>query len=172
MSAPVRRIVCAASAGVLSFAALVGLAWGRFGEARTVAVQSGEPPGEVSLVTRAQRQVGWFFEQGRVEAGIGRGLFETDFFKPPPPPPPKPKPAAPTSRELAVTYRGFGRFDGGAGVAYVVVDGRTLVLGAGDLVADGWMLGDFGPDGAKLRKGEQTMELPFNRRVALSVPVK
>ena len=127
---------------------------------------------EAVRFTAVQRATADFLDQGRVAAGTGRGLFETDFFKPPPVAPSKPKPPAPTTREVVVFYRGLAAFPGGARVAYVALEGRLLTLAAGEGVTDGWTLADFDAERAVLAKGERTVTLAFNRRAVLSVPVK
>ena len=127
------------------------------------------PEPEPVLVTAAQGEVFAFFNDGRATTGSGRGLFETDFFKPAPAPPkpvPKPPPPPPP-RTLTVVYRGLAAFPGGVSVAYVSVDGRVLSLAAGEAVAESWTLLEFNAEQAVLAKGKERFTLPFNRSAAV-----
>ncbi len=174
MTPAARRILAAGSVLLLLLLGLAGLAFSpSAGAARAGAGGAGEAvDAEAPLLTAEQARTFDFFNQGRVSTGEGRGLFATDFFKPAPAPPPKPAPAAPTRRELAVFYRGLASFPDGARVGYVSVEGRTLMLAAGEAVTEGWLLASFDADSATLAKGEERLVLPFNRRAILSVPVK
>lgn len=129
------------------------------------------PAPEPVRLTAAQGETFEFFNNGRAAPSSGRGLFETDFFKPAPvPPKPVPKaPPPPPPRNLAVVYRGLAAFPGGASVAYVSVDGRVLTLAAGEAVAEGWTLLEFNAEQAVLAKGEERFTLPFNRSAAVPV---
>jgi hypothetical protein len=101
-----------------------------------------------------------------------RGLFATDYFKPPPKPPAPPPKPPPARRDVPLVYRGLAEFGGSSRVAYLVVETRTLTLAAGEEVLDGWRLEAFDAERAVLRKGEETRPLTFNQRAALSVPAK
>lgn len=127
---------------------------------------------EDSVITEAQHQAYRFFNDGRMDAGKGRGLFETDFFKAKPEPVKPPAPPAPTSRDAVLFYRGLAAFPDGARVAYLTLDGRSLTLAAGEDVADGWRLEVFDGERAILAKGEERVTLPFNRRAVVSVAIK
>ena len=171
MSFSSRRILCAAAALLLLLLGLGGLALSPSAEPARPDASGGTPVAESPLLTVAQAETFAFFNQGRAAAANGRGLFETDFFKPPPAPKPAPKPPAPTSRELVLFYRGLAAFPDGERVAYLAVEGRTVTIGEGTDVADGWKLASFDADTAVLAKGEARVILPFNRRATLSVPV-
>lgn len=112
-----------------------------------------------------------FFTEGSASPGTGRGLFETDYFRPPPPPPkpPAPKPAPPARKLASAAYRGFATF-GGNSVAYVSVDGRVVTLAVGEAVADGWRIDSFDADGAELARGEERLRLFFNKPASLPAP--
>jgi hypothetical protein len=127
---------------------------------------------EVSVITAAQHAAYRFFNDGRVDAGAGRGLFETDFFKPKPEPAKPPEPPAPTRRDAVLFYRGLAAFPDGARVAYLSLDGRALTLTAYEVVTDGWSLAEFDGERAILAKGEERVTLPFNRRAVVSVAIK
>lgn len=129
-------------------------------------------PAETPRFTATHRATAAFLEAGRSGAATGRGLFETDFFKPKPAPPPKPKPAPPATRDLVVFYRGLAAFPDGARVAYFSVEGRTVTLAPGDTLAGGWQLAAFDADTATLAKGDTRLDLPFNRRGAIAVPAQ
>lgn len=129
---------------------------------------------EPGRITAAQQETFAFFNDGRAAPGSGRGLFETDFFKPAPAPP-KPvakPPAPPAPRKFAVVYRGLAAFPGGASVAYVAVEGRVLTLTAGEAVAEGWTLREFDSAQAVLSKGDERFTLPFNRSSAVPANAK
>lgn len=163
-AAPV-RVARAAAALALLLVGLGGLLRSR-GPLAASADDGGPPPdaGERTLLTERQREVYSFYNDKASGASSGgRGLFETDFFKPPP---------APTTRELPVIYRGLASFEGGGRVAYLTVENRTLTLAAGDSVADGWTLAEFDFERATLAKADKTITVGFNRRAVLVVPVK
>lgn len=172
MIAATRQLLRAVAVLLLLFAGLIGLL--------TVPAPPGPAPSgpggaagpETSRFTAAQREAADFLDNGRAAAGTGRGLFATDFFKPPPTPPAKPKPPAPTTREQVLFYRGLATFPDGARVAYLSIEGRTLTPGIGDAVIDGWKLASFDAEQAVLAKDDRTVALVFNRRATLSVPVK
>ena len=172
MSAASRRILRAALVLLLLLAGLLGLM--KVPPSLRPAPSGGNTPAaeETLRFTPGQRATADFLDKGHAIAGTGRGLFETDFFKPPPPPPPKPKPVPPTTRELVVYYRGLAAFPDGSRVAYLSVEGNTVTLSGGDTVADGWKLTAFDAERAALAKGDQTLILPFNRRATVTVPVK
>lgn len=132
------------------------------------------PEPEPVRLSAAQRETFEFFNNGRAAPSSGRGLFETDFFKPAPvPPKPASKAAPPTPpRNLAVVYRGLAAFPGGASVAYVAVDGRVLTLEAGEAVAEGWLLLEFNAAQAVIAKSEERFTLPFNRPAAVPATAK
>ncbi len=147
--------------------------WLAASRAEAVARPPTEPADEPRLLTPAQAETYAFFNQGRpTPAGSGRGLFETDFFKPPPPTPPKPKPPAPTTRDIAVVYRGLAEFPGGASIAYIAVEDRLFTLERGASVGHGWTLSAFDSEKAVLAKEGETVTLDFNRRATLAVPAK
>lgn len=169
------RIARAAAALALLLVGLGGLLGSR--APRTAPDGGGGRPADAeerTLLTARQREVYSFYNDKPADtASGGRGLFETDFFKPPPAPPPKPPPPpAPTTRELPVIYRGLAEFDGGGRVAYLTVENRTLTLAAGDAVADGWTLAGFDSERATLAKADKTIIVGFSRRAVLVVPVK
>lgn len=150
---------------------------GRGTPLRAVAVEN--YAAETSALTHAQHQAYLFFQNGRVDAGSGQGLFETDFFKAKPVPvkpakPVKPVPVkpAPTTREAVLFYRGLATFSDGARIAYVMLDDRALVLSLDEEVTDGWRLESFDGDQAVLAKDEARVTLPFNRRAIVSVAIK
>ncbi len=172
MTAAVRRLLRAAVVLALLLAGLFGLTKAPPPLHPAPSGGSGPAAEEAMRFTPAQRATADFLDNARAVAGTGRGLFETDFFKPPPAPPPKPKPAPPTTRELVLFYRGLAAFPGGGRVAYLSIEGRTATLAEGDPVTDGWQLVAFDPEQAVLAKGEQRLILPFNRRATMSVPVK
>ncbi len=127
------------------------------------------PTAETSLLKPEYAETFAFLAQGRASPGTGRGLFETDFFRPPPPPPPpppQPKPAPPPPKPVLAAYRGFAAF-GANSVAYLAIDGRTVTLAPGAPVAKGWEILSFDADAAELARGEERLRLPFNRPVAL-----
>lgn len=166
------RILAAAAALALLALAAAGLVAG--GGARP-----GPGPGprasvapERLLFTPAQRQTADFIERASAAAGSGQGLFATDFFKPRPAAKLAPKPPAPTTREAVVFYRGLAVFPDGSRVAYLVFEGRTLTLSAGEKLTGEWALADFDGEQAVLVKGEKKIALAFNRRAVLSVPIQ
>jgi hypothetical protein len=171
MSPSARRILCAAAVLLVLSLGLGGLVLSPWAAPAVPDGFGSTPPAESPLLTVTQAETFAFFNQGRAAAANGRGLFETDFFKPPPAPKPAPKPPAPTSRELVLFYRGLAAFPDGERVAYLAFEGRTLTIGEGADVADGWKLASFDADTAVLAKGEARVILPFNRRAILSVPV-
>lgn len=127
---------------------------------------------EVSVISDAQHASYRFFNDGRAGVGAGRGLFETDFFKPKPAPEKPPAPPAPTRRDAVLIYRGLAEFADRTRVAYVSLDGRALALSTDDAVTDGWSLAEFDGDQAVLVKGTERVTLPFNRRAVVSVAIK
>ena len=172
MSTATRRILRAAVVLALLLAGLIGLTNAPRPNDPVSPPGGKSPVGEAVRFTDAQRATADFLDNARAAAGTGRGLFETDFFKPPPAPPPKPKPMPPTTRELVLFYRGLAAFPDGGRVAYLSIEGRTVTLAAGEAVSDGWQLASFNAEQATLAKDGQTLILPFNRRVTVSVPVK
>jgi hypothetical protein len=171
MSPVVRRLSAAAATTFVLALGCLGLVFAPSGEA-VAPPPSVAPTEEARLLTAGQADTFAFFNQSRATPGSGRGLFETDFFKPPPAPPPKPKPAPPATRELGLFYRGLAAFPDGASVAYLAVEKNTLTFGVGDVVADGWKLASFDSEQAVLAKDDRTVVLPFNRRSVLTVPAK
>lgn len=174
MSPAARRISFATAALLLLTLGLAGLALGPRGPAaagpNTPAVLIAEP----ARLGAEQTATFEFFNQDRdpAPADSGRGLFETDYFKPPPAPPPKPKPTPPTTREIPVFYRGLAAFPDGADVAYLAVETRLITLESGGAVVDGWILSDFNSERAIITKDEEHLALPFNQRIALTVPAQ
>ena len=132
-----------------------------------------EPEPEPNIIHPDYAQTFAFFTEGSASPGTGRGLFETDFFRPPPPPPPKPpapKPPPPPPKLVSAAYRGFASFGGNA-VAYVSVDGRTRTLTVGETVADGWKIAAFDAEAAELVRGEtERFRLSFNKPAQLPAP--
>lgn len=171
MTTAARRILFATTA---LFVLLLGLGGLAFAPSATSSVPGDfgpTPAAESPMLTATQAETFAFFNQGRATAANGRGLFETDFFKPAPTPRPAPKPPAPTSREFVLFYRGLASFPDGARVAYLALEGRTVMLAEGGDVTDGWKLVSFDSEAAVLAKGEERVTLAFNRRATLSVPV-
>ena len=129
-----------------------------------------EPTPEPTIIHPDYAGTFAFFTESSASPGTGRGLFETDYFRPPPPPPPKPpepKPPPPPPKLVSAAYRGFAAF-GENSVAYLSVDGRTRTLAAGETVADGWKLLSFDADGAELARGEnERLRLLFNKPASL-----
>ena len=172
MSPAVRRLFSAVAALLVLAAGVAGLMRGASPVAPTDGVDAAKVQPERARLAALQVETFEFFRQGRGEpVAAGRGLFETDFFKPPPAPPPKPKPKPPETREVAVFYRGLAAFPGQPGVAYLAVDGKTATYEPGAAVLNGWTLAEFTPEQAVLAKGDERLALPFNRRAALTVPV-
>lgn len=133
---------------------------------------SASPAPEPARLARAHAETFAFFNEGRPDLGAGRGLFATDFFKPPPPPPPPPippKPAPPPPKLIAATFRGFASFPSGT-VAYLSLDGRVITLAPGEPVAEGWKLLSFDSDSAELSRDDARLRLPFNKPVPLPAP--
>lgn len=132
------------------------------------------PPPEPARLAAVHAETFAFFNEGRASPGTGRGLFETDFFKPPPPPPPPPatpKPAPPPPKPVAVAFRGFAAFPSGvASVAYLSIGGRVVTLTPGEPVTEGWILLSFDTDSAELARDEVRLRLPFNKSVSLPAP--
>lgn len=161
-----RRVVRASLLLLVLLAGVAGLAFAPSVESRDSSADVLAAEQEPARLTAAQGDVFEFFNDGRAAAGSGRGLFETDFFKPAPAPTalPAPVPApAPPPRNIALVYRGLASFPGGASVAYVTVDGRVLTLAPGEAVTEGWRLLEFDADKAVLAKGGERLTLSFNR---------
>jgi hypothetical protein len=151
-----------------------GIVLSRPGASGSAATLTYVAPSEPVRITPVQQETFAFFNDGRAAPSSGRGLFETDFFKPAPAPP-KPvvkPPPPPPPRNLAVVYRGLAAFPGGTSVAYVAVDGRVLTLSAGEAVAEGWTLLEFDSAQAVLAKGQERFTLPFNRTSAVPANAK
>lgn len=172
MTAATRRILRVSAVLLLLLAGLFWLARAPGSAVSALPTEVTPQADETLRFTPAQRATADFLDKGSAVAGTGRGLFETDFFKPPPAPPPKPPPTPPTTRELVLFYRGLASFPDGTRVAYLSVEGRTVTLPVGEDVTDGWQLAEFGPEQAVLAKGDEKRILPFNRRATVSVPVK
>lgn len=100
----------------------------------------------------------------------GRGLFETDYFKPAPKPPPPPKPTPPLTREAPALYRGFSEPASGLRLAYVEVDGSLRTLAVGDTVLGPWKVEKINDDSLVLLGGDLSEELAFRKRSTLTVP--
>ncbi|MBC8011588.1 MAG: hypothetical protein H7067_16000 [Burkholderiales bacterium] len=166
-----RRILYATTALFLLVIGLAGLVFAPFSTPAPTPRYAAAPAAEAPLLTATQAETFAFFNEGRAAAANGRGLFETDFFKPAATPKPAPKPPAPTRREFVLFYRGFAAFPDGTRIAYLALEGRTVLLGEGGDVTDGWKLVSFDSDAAVLAKGEERVTLAFNRRATLSVPV-
>lgn len=132
------------------------------------------PAPEPTRLARAHAATFAFFNEGRADLASGRGLFETDFFKPPPPPPAPPtppKPAPPPPKLVAASYRGFAAFPSGdSSVAYLSLDGRVVTLAPGEPVASGWKLLSFDAEAAELSRDDARLRLPFNKPVNLPAP--
>ncbi len=176
MTFAARKVLRASVLLLILAVGLVGLALSpaaatRLGSGATLA---GTPETEPLRITARQADTFAFFNDGRAAIETGRGLFETDFFKPAPPPPrPAPKAAPPPPpRKIAVVYRGFASFPGGAGLAYLAVDERVREVGLGEAVAEGWTLLEYNADQAVLVKDGQRLALPFNRATAIPAAVK
>jgi hypothetical protein len=164
------RVVRAALLLPVPLVVLLGLS--RPSPAPRAAPPTAEPAAETSVLKPDYAETFAFFDQGRASPGTGRGLFETDYFRPPPPPPPPPappKPAPPPPKRVLAAYRGFAAF-GANTVAYVSVDGRTVTLAPGETVAEGWKITSFDADGAELARGEETFRLAFNKPAQLPAP--
>ncbi len=171
MSTPAKRLVAPLIALAIVLVAVIGLASARRTSLTPVSVNDRYAP-EISLITDAQHSAYRFFQDGKSGTGTGRGLFETDYFKPKPEPVKPPAPPAPTRREAVLFYRGLAAFPDGSRVAYLSLDGRALTLTAKDAVIDGWSLVEFDGDKAVLAKGDERVTLPFNRRAVVSVAIK
>lgn len=168
-----RRVVFASLPLLAILVATAGLAFSPR-EAEPVR-HVGEARPETSRLTAAHGEVFAFLNDGRASATEGRGLFQTDFFKPPAPPPPKPPapPAPPPPpRMVAVVYRGLGAFPNGASVAYLSVDGGVSALGSGQAVAEGWRLLEFDGEKAVLEKDGERRSMPFNRAGSIPAAAK
>jgi len=177
MTPAARRVLRASLLLSALVVGVAGLVFSRGSVPRGDAAEKISPAPEPRRLTAAQGEVFAFFNNGRATLGSGRGLFETDFFKPAPAKPvpkavPLPPPPPPPPRKLAVVYRGFAAFPGGVSVAYVAVDGRVLTLAAGEAMAGGWMLLEFDAERAVLAKGEERFPLPFNRATVVAAPAK
>lgn len=174
MTPAARQVVRASLLLAIIVIAVAGLVFAPSAAPRTESGAVGAVGAEPVRLTAAQGEVFAFFNDGRATTGAGRGLFETDFFKPAPAPAkPAPKPAPPPPpRNLAIVYRGLAAFPGGASVAYVAVDGRVLTLAEGEAVAEGWTLSAFDAERAELAKGEERITLPFNRSAAVPAAAK
>lgn len=156
---------------------LAALLLGLFGLSSVRRVEAPAPGGvenhapEAVALTQAEEETYRFFQEDRAVPGAGRGLFETDFFKTKPVPA-KVEPPAPTRREAVLFYRGLATFSDGGRVAYLTIDGRSATLASDEVVIDGWKLDRFDGERATLKKGTESVDLPFNRRAVVSVPIK
>lgn len=85
---------------------------------------------------------------------------------------PEPSPP-PATRRIAVGYRGFYRSSNGDAFVYVEIDGATRVVSIKEPPVPSWEVDSVNASQLILKKGEgKRVEIPFNRKKNLEVPIK
>jgi len=105
----------------------------------------------------------------RVEPAAELAASETAGVAPEPPP----TPPQPATREISLVYRGLYRSSSGEPFVYLEVENSMKVYPIGGVPASSWSISDANANVAVLKRDNGAlMELPFNRKKSLEVPVE